>query len=87
MNNRLIVKAVYALAPDLEFRVENDDIDTIESLNGGTIPSKKDIEEKIKDIEAEEIAAQAAKEAAKEAAQAKLAALGLTADDLKALGL
>jgi phosphopantetheinyl transferase (holo-ACP synthase) len=30
---------------------------------------------------------QAAKEAAKEAAQAKLAALGLTTDDLKALGL
>jgi len=29
----------------------------------------------------------AAKEAAKEAAQAKLAALGLTTDDLKALGL
>jgi len=32
-------------------------------------------------------AAEAAKEAAKSAAQAKLAALGLTADDLKALGL
>ena len=32
-------------------------------------------------------AAEAAKEAAKEAAQAKLAALGLTAEDLKALGL
>lgn len=32
-------------------------------------------------------AAEAAKEAAKEAAQAKLAALGLTAQDLKALGL
>jgi hypothetical protein len=36
---------------------------------------------------AEENAALAAAEAAKEAAQAKLAALGLTADDLKALGL
>lgn len=32
-------------------------------------------------------AAEAAKEAAKETATAKLAALGLTADDLKALGL
>ena len=30
---------------------------------------------------------QAAKQSAKEAAQAKLAALGLTTDDLKALGL
>jgi hypothetical protein len=34
-----------------------------------------------------ESAALAAKETAKEAAQAKLAALGLTTDDLKALGL
>ena len=39
-------------------------------------------------IAAAELAAQeAAKEAAKEAAQAKLSALGLTTDDLKALGL
>lgn len=35
----------------------------------------------------EENAALAAKKAAKETAQAKLAALGLTTDDLKALGL
>ena len=34
-----------------------------------------------------EIEAEAAKEAAKQAAQAKLAALGLSLDDLKALGL
>ena len=58
-------------------------------------------EEIIRDMEAEElaqynadkatkaveVAALAEAEAAKEAAQAKLAALGLTADDLKALGL
>lgn len=37
--------------------------------------------------QATEAAAQAEAEAAKVAAQAKLAALGLTADDLKALGL
>ena len=37
--------------------------------------------------QATEAAAQAETEAAKVAAQAKLAALGLTADDLKALGL
>jgi hypothetical protein len=38
-------------------------------------------------IDAAELAALAEAEATKEAAQAKLAALGLTADDLKALGL
>ena len=36
---------------------------------------------------AEQIAAQAAAQAAKKAAEDKLAALGLNADDLKALGL
>lgn len=43
-------------------------------------------QERVAEHEAE-IMALAAKEAAKEAAQAKLAALGLTTDDLKALGL
>ncbi len=36
---------------------------------------------------ADKLAAQEAAQAAKEAAQAKLAVLGLTVDDLKALGL
>ena len=39
------------------------------------------------DIDAAELAALAKAAAAKEAATAKLAALGLTTDDLKALGL
>jgi phosphopantetheinyl transferase (holo-ACP synthase) len=42
-------------------------------------------EQKAKDAEMAQAHAEA--EAAKEAAQAKLAALGLTTDDLKALGL
>jgi len=37
--------------------------------------------------QADQLAAQEAAQAAKEAAEAKLAALGLTLDDLKALGL
>jgi hypothetical protein len=40
-----------------------------------------------REIAAAEIAAQTAKDTAKEAAETKLAALGLTAEDLKALGL
>jgi hypothetical protein len=87
MTNIIMMKAVKALAPDLDFRIENGDIDTIQSLNGAAIPSKKDIEDKIKVIEADEITNAAHAVAAKEAAQAKLAALGLTTDDLKALGL
>jgi len=45
-----------------------------------------DWQERVSKQEAEK-AAEAEKEVAKEAAQAKLAALGLTTDDLKALGL
>jgi hypothetical protein len=62
---------------------------------------KVQIDDLVRDATAEEIAAiesaaaadlarkqvEADKEAAKEAAQAKLEALGLTTDDLKALGL
>ncbi len=46
----------------------------------------KEVADHLKVIAAKEAAKESA-EAAKEAAQAKLAALGLTTDDLKALGL
>ncbi len=59
----------------------------------GEITVREMTEEEIEQFEADKAAieakraAVAAAELAKEAAQAKLAALGLTTDDLKALGL
>jgi uncharacterized protein (DUF4415 family) len=51
--------------------------------------SEQDLAEQkeLLDLHNEKLEAEIAEQAAKEAAEAKLAALGLTADDLKALGL
>ena len=74
----------------------NDKITISDATTGETIEREMtDTEQVERDaflakVEAEakaEAKAQAAKEAAKKAAQAKLAELGLTTDDLKALGL
>lgn len=66
---------------------------TIHNVETGEIETREMNPDELKQWEAEKAAndaiktAEAEKEAAKEAAQAKLAALGLTTDDLKALGL
>jgi hypothetical protein len=85
MTNKLIIRAVQALAPDLDFRVENDDIDTIESLNGKDIPSKAAITAQIKIVEKELADEITNREAARSSALAKLAALGLTTEEISAI--
>lgn len=63
---------------------------TIHNATTGEITTRPFTAEEIKaqeDFNQEQIAAKAAKEKAKANAEAKLAALGLTTDDLKALGL
>lgn len=85
MTNKLITKAVQALAPDLDFRVEDGNIDTIESLNGKEIPSKELIEAQIKIVEMEIASEAALRESSKASAFAKLAALGLTKDEVNGL--
>lgn len=61
--------------------IENDEV-TEREYSAAEIKAAKETEELLK----QELAKEAAAIAAKEAAQAKLTALGLTADDLKALG-
>ena len=58
--------------------MENEDLDTLESLNGESLPSIKDIETKAKVIEQEEIAKIEAKAEAK---AALLERLGITAEE------
>lgn len=63
---------------------------TIHDATTGEITIRDMTAEEIKaqdDFNKEQIALKAAKDKAKADAEAKLAALGLTADDLKALGL
>ena len=76
-----IAKAIKKLKPTAEFSFNNDDYSTIHwDVLEGDAPTKSEIEAAIKQIKADELSAKAT-------AEAKLAELGLTTDDLKALGL
>jgi len=81
-------KAIWKLRPDSEFSFVDEDYSTIQwDKLEGNAPTQAEINAAIEQIKSDEINAEAKAETDKAAAQAKLAALGLTADDLKALGL
>lgn len=79
------VKAIKFIRPGAEFVLRGDDLDWLD--NEQTKPTDEEIEAGF--IAYQEAKAQAAAEAQakKAAAEAKLEALGLTSDDLKALAL
>ena len=81
-------KAIWKLRPGAEFSFTDEDYSTVkwDKLEGNA-PTQAEIDAAILQIKAEEVNAETTAETAKAAAQTKLAALGLTADDLKALGL
>lgn len=81
-------KAILKLRPNSEFRFENNDYATIEwfVLNGDA-PTQAEIDDAIEQVKIDEVIEAEARAQAKAAAEAKLAALGLTTEDLKALGL
>jgi hypothetical protein len=72
---------------EAEWTLNGDDYDNLVWLSDTPKPTKKELDDQWESVLAEIEAQKQAKIAAKEAAQAKLAALGLTLDDLKALGL
>lgn len=76
-----IVKAIFDVLPNALFVMSDTDYEGIQWLDKRPKPKWSDIEKAIANPLPDPI------DVAKEAAQAKLAALGLTADDLKALGL
>lgn len=83
-----LVKAIRKLKPNSEFSFTDDDYSTIKwDVLEGNAPTQAQIDAAIVQVKADEIAEAQAKVVAKEAAQAKLAALGLTVEDLQALGL
>jgi hypothetical protein len=83
-----LTKAIHSLKPNAEFSFTNDDYSTIKwDVLEGSAPTQAQIDEAIEQIKANETQAELDNAAAKALAQAKLAALGLTTDDLKALGL
>ena len=80
MTKEELIKQYKAQYPTLTYGVNNEVFEMSVKEYEQTI-------EKWADFELAKIEEEADKANAKEAAQAKLAALGLTADDLKALGL
>lgn len=88
MNNKEIIKAIQYLKPTAEFSFIEDDYSTIKwDVLEGEAPTQAELEAALKQVLADEQAEAEAKAKAKAAAQAKLAALGLTVEDLTALGL
>ena len=78
--------AIYLLQPTAEFSFTDNDYSTIkwDKLEGDA-PTQSEITAAIKVVKANEAKAEADKAAVKQSAQAKLAALGLTADEVAAI--
>jgi hypothetical protein len=76
--------AILAINPNAEFRYTEDNINTIEWLNGTTPISVSDIQTKIAELPTPEEEA-TKKINDKASANAKLKALGLTDDEIEAL--
>jgi hypothetical protein len=86
--SQLLVEAIRNLKPTSEFVITEADYSTIQwHILDGDAPTQEEIYIAIEQVKTNELQTIANAEAAKAAAEAKLAALGLTADDLKALGL
>jgi len=83
-----LVQAIKLLKPNSEFSFTDNDYSTIKwDLLEGKAPTQAQIDSAIEQVKANEAQAIIDKANAKAAAQAKLAALGLTVEDLTALGL
>ena len=80
-----IHKAIKKINLEAEFTYKNDDIDTIEWLNGTTPISKEDIEAMIPTVEQELKDAEQTAIDKKASGKQKLLDLGLTEEEVKAL--
>ena len=83
-----LTQAIFLLRPTAQFSFVNEDYSTINwDVIEGKAPTQSEIDAAIEQVKQNELAAKQKALADKAAAEAKLAALGLTANDLKALGL
>lgn len=71
--------------PDREWTLNGDDYEGLTMLDGEPAPSKKSLDDAWPSVQAEMQAEKSAKDAAAETGRAKLAKLGFTDDELKAL--
>ena len=87
MTHEEIITALNYLVPKKEWTLSGDNYADLVWLSDGNPPTLAEIEAEIALIETRKQQAKIDKENARLAAEAKLTALGLTSDDLKALGL
>ena len=87
MTHNEIIEAMSNLCPGKEWTLVGDDYADLIWIADGNKPTIQEIETEIAAIPGRKAKAETDAIAAKSAAQAKLAALGLTVDDLAALGL
>ena len=80
----MIDKAIFKINPNAEFTYQDNDIDSIQWLNGTTPIPKADIEAKMAELPSEEEEA-AQTETDKSSGKQKLKDLGLTDAEIKAL--
>ena len=80
--------AIQKLKPDSEYKFLEQDYSSIEWFKlEGEAPTEAEIDAAIEQVKADEAQAEIDKAAKKATAEAKLVALGLDLDDLRALGL
>jgi hypothetical protein len=83
-----LTKAIFLLKPNAQFSFIDNDYSTIKwDVLEGEAPTQAEIDNAIEQVKADEAQAIIDQANAKAAAQAKLEALGLTVEDLQALGL
>lgn len=87
MTHAEIVEALAYLAPKGGWTLSGDDYANLVWLVPGTPPTLDEIKNEIANLEIKKAQDKIDRENARLVAEAKLAALGLTGDDLKALGL
>ena len=81
----IIIEVILKINPNAKVAITDNDINQIEWLDGTTPIAKADIEAMITTVEAEVATAATKKINDKASANAKLKALGLTDDEIKAL--
>ena len=81
----IIIEVILKINPNAKVAITDNDINQIEWLDGTTPIPKADIEAMITTVEAEVATAATKKINDKASANAKLKALGLTDDEIKAL--
>lgn len=85
MDHNEIISAITFIRPNAQFVLRGEDLEWLDEEQ--TEPTKKEIQTGFNDFKAAQKAQAEAKAQAKAQAEAKLAKLGLTTEDLRALGL